>query len=150
MPTVDVVERVPAPLPRVYDVLQAMERFPEFMVNVESVTVMERGDGYTVTRWVARLKGSRFEWTERDTFYPDQGRIEFEQVAGDLKVFRGFWQLTAHGETETEVVLSTTFEFGLPMVAALLNPLARIALRDNARAMLTAVAAELRGSSRDG
>lgn len=137
MPRVDVERVVAAPPDRVYAVLADMERFPQFMKNVESLTVRERGDGYTVTEWVARLQGARFRWVERDEFYP--GRIVYNQIEGDLRVFRGEWRVEP-AEGGTRVVLVTEFEFGMPMLAQLLNPLARIAVRENAEAMLAAIA----------
>ncbi|MBX5466641.1 MAG: SRPBCC family protein [Firmicutes bacterium] len=146
MPTVEVAERVAAPPEVVWAMLVEMEQFPTFMESLEAVEVLERGPDYTVTRWTARLKGSRFVWTERDDFDRERGRIEFHQVSGDLRVFEGYWQITPEGPDATRVLLATTFEFGVPMLAALLNPIARVALRDNARAMLAAIAARA-GSS---
>jgi coenzyme Q-binding protein COQ10 len=137
MPRVEVERVVPAPPDRVYAVLSDMERFPQFMKSVESLTVRERGDGYTVTEWVARLQGARFRWVERDEFYP--GRIVYNQIEGDLRVFRGEWRVEP-AEGGTRVVLVTEFEFGMPMLSQLLNPLARMAVRENAEAMLAAIA----------
>jgi coenzyme Q-binding protein COQ10 len=143
MPTVEVQMTVPGPPDRVLALLSEMERFPTFMDNLESVTVRERGDGYTISEWVARLQGARFRWVERDEFGPD--RITFRQVEGDLRRFEGEWVVEAVPDG-TRVKFVTTFEFGMPMLATLLNPVAKIALRENGRAMLAAIAAELQRS----
>jgi coenzyme Q-binding protein COQ10 len=140
MPTVDVEMTVPGPPERVMALLADMERFPAFMANLESVTVRERGEGYTISEWVARLQGARFRWVERDEFGAD--RITFRQVEGDLRRFEGEW-VVEPAEGGTRVRFVTTFEFGMPMLATLLNPVAKIALRENGRAMLAAIAAEL-------
>ena len=144
MPTVEVKYRVPAPIDAVYAVVSDMESYPKFMKAMESIRVVERGDGYTVTEWVARLQGVRFGWTEKDLYYPDQYRITYDQTAGDLKTFRGYWQLTST-EDGTDVVLVTEFEFGIPMLAAMLNPVAKLALKSNSVAMLEAIGARFAG-----
>jgi coenzyme Q-binding protein COQ10 len=138
MPRVEVVQVVPARPEHVYAMLQDMERFPQYMSAMESLRVLERGEGYTVTEWVARLQGARFRWIERDEFSP--GRIDYRQLHGDLRKFEGYWTVVEEPAGGTQVTLVTDFEFGMPMLSALLNPVARVALRENARAMLAAIA----------
>jgi coenzyme Q-binding protein COQ10 len=140
LPRVEVEQVLPADPAHVYQVLRDMERFPDFMKSVESITVRERGDDYTVTEWVARLQGARFRWVERDTFLPE--RIVYRQVEGDLKTFEGEWRLEPDGNG-TRVTLVTDFEFGIPMLSQLLNPVAKVAIRENARAMLDAIARQV-------
>ncbi|CAB1128730.1 Polyketide_cyc domain-containing protein [Candidatus Hydrogenisulfobacillus filiaventi] len=138
MPTVEVAERIPAAPEAVFAVLSDMSRFPEFMDNVEEITILERGPDTTVSRWVTRLQGARFRWTERDRFYPGEWRITYEQIEGDLKRFQGYWQLEPDGDG-CRVRLVTEFEFGMPMLASLLNPVAALAIRENARGMIRAL-----------
>ncbi|HBQ94925.1 MAG: cyclase [Sulfobacillus benefaciens] len=138
MPTVTVAEVVRADGVPIYSVLSDMAAFPRFMKNVQSVSVVERGEGFTHSQWVVKLQGATFKWTERDDFFPDEGRITYRQIEGDLKTFEGYWQLEPVSEG-TRVILQTTFEFGMPMLASLLNPVAKLALRDNAKAMIRAI-----------
>ncbi|WP_242939531.1 type II toxin-antitoxin system RatA family toxin [Sulfobacillus thermosulfidooxidans] len=146
MPTVTITEVVPAPIEILYSILSDMAQFPRFMKNVESVTIVEQGENYTHSVWVIKLQGATFKWTERDEFYPDLWRITYRQIQGDLKTFEGYWQLKPV-ENGTEVTLETTFEFGMPMLASLLNPVAKLALRENAKAMVHAIAGEVRGQT---
>lgn len=138
MPTVEVSQIVPRDRDVIYKFLCDFETFPRLMRNVESVTIIERGDHFSLSEWVTRLQGSRFRWIERDEFFPEAFRITYEQVSGDLKQFSGHWQLESTQEG-TRVTLVTHFEFGIPMLAALLNPLAKIAIRENARDMVRAI-----------
>ncbi|POB10910.1 MAG: cyclase [Sulfobacillus thermosulfidooxidans] len=138
MPVVTVTEVVPASMTSIYKILSDMQRFPEFMKNVESVTIAEQGEDYTHSVWRTKLQGATFQWTERDEFFPQQGRISYRQIQGDLKKFEGFWQLRQTSEG-TEVTLQTDFEFGMPMLASLLNPVAKLAIRENAKAMVRAI-----------
>ncbi|MCY0880271.1 MAG: SRPBCC family protein [Firmicutes bacterium] len=146
MPVVEVTEVVQAPIEVVYGVISNMEAYPRFMANIETIKVLERGEGYTVTEWHAKLKGARFRWVEKDLFDPAHYRITYDQIEGDLKCFRGYWALSADPQG-TLVTLVTEFEFGVPMLASLLNPVARVALRENSRSMLAAIDGELRRDS---
>lgn len=139
MPTVTVTETVNAPKETVFALLSDMSAFPRFMKSVDSVTIEESGPGYTISRWKAHIQGGSFEWRERDQFDPEAGEIRYEQLSGDLKVFRGFWRIAERDGT-CEVTLQTEFEFGVPMLAALLNPVGKWAIRENSRAMLHAIA----------
>ena len=138
MPTVEVKHVVPASIDVVYRVVSDQESYPKFMKTMESVKVLERGDGYTLTEWIARLQGARFRWVEKDLYDPEHHRIAYNQTEGDLKVFRGYWELTEVPQG-TEVLLVTEFEFGMPMLASMLNPVAKMALKSNSRAMLEAI-----------
>ena len=141
MPVVEVRHVVAAPIDEVYAVVSDQESYPKFMKTMESVKVLERGDGYTLTEWIARLQGVRFRWVEKDVYHPANHRIDYDQTEGDPKVFRGYWALTEVPEG-TEVLFVTEFEFGIPMLAALLNPVAKVALRSNSVAMLEAIGAQ--------
>ena len=143
MPTVEVSHVVGAPIDSVYEILTDMASFPRFMKTVQSITILERGEGYTVSEWVAKLQGARFRWVERDRFYPQEWRITYDQTEGDLKVFRGHWALERVPKG-TQVTLVTEFEFGMPMLSSLLNPVAKIAIRDNARTMVQGIAGQLK------
>ena len=139
MPTVEVQETIQGGADAVYRVLTQMEDFPALMTNVESVVIRETGDGYAVSEWTARLQGRKFHWVERDEFFPQRRQIVFHQLEGDLKVFAGQWHVDPVTQSQSRVTLVTEFEFGIPMLAALLNPVARYALRQNALGMLTGI-----------
>lgn len=148
MPLVTVSELAEADAQVVYARLSNMEAFPRFMKNVQTVRVRERGSGYTITEWTAILQGVTFRWVERDDWYPEQGRIAFRQLEGDLRRFEGYWEVRPGPRPGTcQVTLTTEFEFGMPMLAPLLNPVARLALKENARDMVRAVAQAAGGES---
>lgn len=145
MPVVTVTDEVAVSAESLYHILSDMTVFPSMMKNVESVSIQERGEGYTLSKWVTRLQGAKFQWVERDEFFPDQYKITYRQVQGDLKTFQGYWQLE-EADQLTRVTLVTEFEFGIPMLAALLNPVAKIAIRENAKAMVRAVGARAKSA----
>lgn len=143
MPIVEVSQVVQANLRDVYELVSDMAGYPKFMKSIISIDIRERGDGYTVSEWVAKLQGAKFRWVEKDLFHPEEWRITYDQVEGDLKVFRGYWALE-EVPGGTKVTLVTEFEFGVPMLSSLLNPVAKVAIRDNARTMVEGISKELR------
>ena len=76
------------------------------------------------------------------TFYPEEMRITYCQTEGDLKKMEGEWRLVPVSEG-TEVSLLVDFEFGIPMIAGLLNPILKKKVRENSENMLTAVKAQI-------
>ena len=145
MPHVESTIRVKASPAKVYEVAKDMESYPQFMKDVVSITTLERGDHSTITRWVTRLEGKTLKWTERDEFDDDNFIIRYTQIEGDLKKFEGAWYFEPEGE-ETKVTLTVDFEFGIPMVAALLHPIAKVKVRENCEMMLKGIQAKLEGT----
>jgi len=121
-----------------------METFPQFMDDVESVRVIERGAGWTVTEWRTKLQGRPLRWLEKDEFDPANKRIVYAMTEGDLAKFAGEWTITA-GEQGTVVRLTVDFELGIPMFANLLNPVATLLVRRNCEQMLAAIKRQVEG-----
>ena len=142
MPYVEVHKKVQAGREKVLPIIKKMEDYPLFMADLKEVTVLERGDKYTITHWVSNVDGRTIQWTERDTFFDDEWRIHYQQTEGDLKKMEGEWRLT---ETDdgTDIMLTVDFEFGIPMIAGLLNPILKMKVRDNSENMLAAVKAKV-------
>lgn len=126
----------------IFAIIKNMEAYPSFMQDLVSVEVLERGENTTLSHWVSNVDGRKIVWTERDTFYPEELRITYCQTEGDLKKMEGEWRLlpTADG---TEVTLLVDFEFGIPMIAGLLNPILKKKVRENSENMLKAVRAQI-------
>lgn len=126
----------------IYQVIQNMEDYPRFMESLVSVTVLERGKNYDISHWVSNVDGRKIVWTERDDFYPEDFKITYQQTDGDLKKMEGVWELDDEAEG-VRVSLTVDFEFGIPMIAGLLNPLLVRKVRENSEAMLAAVKGQI-------
>lgn len=107
---------------KIYDIIKDMAAYPNFMHDLVSVEILERGENYTVSHWVSNVDGRKIVWTERDTFYPEELKITYAQTEGDLKKMEGSWLITPQADG-CEVTLAVDFEFGIPMIAGLLNPI---------------------------
>ncbi|MGI5838253.1 MAG: type II toxin-antitoxin system RatA family toxin [bacterium] len=138
MPHVEASIEVKGPVTAVYDLAKNMERYPEFMKDVVSVKVIARDSASTITEWVTKLEGKTLKWKEKDMFDDAAKHIRYQQTEGDLKKFEGDWFFTPTPEG-TKVTLTVDFEFGIPMVAALLHPIARIKVRENCEMMLQGI-----------
>lgn len=138
MPHVEATKTVPLPFEEAWRFVTDVESFPRYMSAVDRVTIIETGDNWTLQKWEARIKGAPFRWTEKNVHLKDQGRISYAQTEGDLKQFEGEWILEEVPEG-TKVTLTCDFEFGIPMVASLLNPIAKVLIRDNLVSMLDGV-----------
>lgn len=126
----------------IYQVIQNMEDYPRFMESLVSVTVLERGKNYDISHWVSNVDGRKIVWTERDDFYPEDFKITYQQTDGDLKKMEGVWELNDEAEG-VRISLTVDFEFGIPMIAGLLNPLLVRKVRENSEAMLAAVKGQI-------
>lgn len=142
MPYVEVTRVVRADKDAVFAALSDMESFSRFMDSVVEVKVLKREGNTTESSWHVTLQGAPFRWVEADTFLPEEGRITYRQLSGDLRKFEGEWRI-ASVDDGTSVTLTTDFEFGMPMIASLLNPVARLILRKNAEQMLEALQSNL-------
>jgi coenzyme Q-binding protein COQ10 len=140
MPLVTVVEVMPAPVNRVWEVVNDIESFPRLMKHVRSVQVTERGPNYRVSAWEVELKGCIMRWTEREEISAAQHRIDYHQVEGEMETFEGCWQLEPETYETTRVMLSVQFNIGIPMLCQMLNPICERAIRDSSQGMLLSLA----------
>lgn len=138
MPLVEVKQTVQGQASEVYELIKNMESYPQFMPSLSDVQVIEQGDNWTITAWNSTLNGMSFKWKERDEFDDAACRIRYAQTEGDLKKFEGEWIVEQDGE-HTHITLTVDFEFGVPMLSALLNPVAKVKLRQNGESMLQAI-----------
>ena len=138
MPYVEVKKTINAAPSTIYEIVKDMAAYPNFMKDLVSVEILERGDDYTISHWVSNVDGRKIIWTERDTFYPQQNKITYTQTEGDLKKMEGEWNIVPQGDA-CEVTLSVDFEFGIPMIAGLLNPILKKKVRENSENMLTSI-----------
>lgn len=145
MPYVEISKLVKGSRSQIYELLKRVEEYPEFMADVESIRVLERDEHSSLSEWVTRLEGRRLRWVERETYQDAQYRIEYRQTEGDLKQFEGQWRLEEAPEG-TLVTLTCRFDLGIPMFAALLDPIARLKVKENVESMLEGLRRKIEGA----
>ena len=135
MPHVAVTIAIEAPARDVYELAKDQERFPQFMPDVESVTVIARDANGVRTKWKTLVEEAPIEWIEDDRFDDDGLRISYALTEGDLDTFEGEWTFVADGDC-TNVTLTVTYDFGVPTLAELIGPTLEKKVRENAEMML--------------
>jgi len=132
---------IDAPAALVYELAKDQERFPQFMPDVESVTVVERHADRVLSRWKTLIEDAPIEWLEEDRFDDAALRIDYRLLEGDLDTFEGSWTFVP-GPGGTHVALDVTYDFGVPTLAELIGPTLEKKVRENADMMLAALKAE--------
>jgi len=138
MPYIEAETIIKADPKVVYEVVKRTADYPKFMPAVDNITIELNEPNRQISVWEARLKGATLKWREEDTAFDDELRVHYEQLSGDLKVFRGDWTCTPHPEG-TLLKVTCEFEIGIPMFAAMLNPVAKLVVRDNCNSMLKGI-----------
>ena len=143
MPTVESEVLVNAPLERVYALARDIERFPQFMEDVEEVTILEQTPERQVSHWVGAIKELRrtITWTEEDFWNEEEHVCVFRQTEGDFTDYSGQWEFAPEGEG-TRVRLRVDYEYNVPLVGALIQNLLRKKMQANTDAMLEAIKRE--------
>jgi ribosome-associated toxin RatA of RatAB toxin-antitoxin module len=141
MPYVETSIAIAAPARVVYELAKEQERFPDFMPDVETVTVLERHPDRILTRWKTLVEEAPIEWTEEDRFDDEALRIDYKLLEGDLDKFEGAWTFSENG-TQTHVVLGVDYDFGVPTLAELIGPTLERKVKENSEMMLAALKKE--------
>ena len=140
MPTVTSAISIAAPLEVVYALARDIERFPEFMEDVEEVEILEQTPERQVSRWVGAIKELHrsVKWTEED-FWDDAAHVcVFRQLEGDFTAYAGRWEFTPEaGGTRMTMVID--YEYEVPLIGALIQGLLLKKMQANTDAMLAAL-----------
>jgi len=138
VPFVESTIVVRAPARSVYELAKDQERFPEFMPDVELVTVMERDGERIISRWKTLVEEAPIEWIEEDRFDDARLRVDYKLLEGDLDTFEGSWAFDER-DGETHVRLAVTYDFGVPTLAELIGPTLHKKVQENSEMMLAAL-----------
>jgi len=135
VPYVEASIRIECDPEEAYELAREMERFPEYMPDVESVKVISREPNKTITEWVTNVEGTPIIWTEEDNFDDSALVINYRLIEGDLDKFDGTWSFK-HDQGATLVVLGVNYDFGIPTLTDLIGPTLDMKVRENSMMML--------------
>ena len=125
------------------------DRYPELTSTVLSVDVEHGGaDDVLLSSWAVNFRGGILHWTERDSLHRATRVLTFEQIVGDLDVFTGRWQVLPD-PVGCRVTFDAELDMGIPSLAAIIDPIARNALRDNVLLILSGLLGNLRTPAGD-
>ncbi|QDQ09664.1 type II toxin-antitoxin system RatA family toxin [Streptomyces spectabilis] len=130
MRSIDVIIGVPDIAPdAVYDRVREFARYPDLAPVVRSVTVHDIDDVEETSDWEVYFRNGILRWTESDRFDRQALTITFAQLDGDFESFTGTWRITASGN-EARVGFRAEFDFGIPSLAGILDPVAERVMRE--------------------
>lgn len=106
------------------------EHYPTLAPHVQSTTVHATlPEPAGSSSWELHFRSGLLRWTERDEFHPAELRLDFTQTEGDFDEFSGHWQLSQQGD-DTLVSFRCEFDFGIPSLEGILDPIAERVIRE--------------------
>ncbi len=140
MPTVTSEVTINAPVERVYEIASDIERFPEFMDDVDEVEILEQTEDRQVSRWAAAIKelNRQIKWTEEDFWNAETHTCDFKMLEGDFTEYSGTWRFMADGEG-TRATLVVDYAYNVPLIGALIQKVLQKKTQQNCDSMLAAI-----------
>jgi ribosome-associated toxin RatA of RatAB toxin-antitoxin module len=109
MTTIQRSALVPYPAQVLFDLVNAIETYPQFMDGCAAATVIERTNEFVEARLDLAKGGLRYSFTTRNQLTPPQ-RIDMTLVEGPFSKFHGVWTFHPLGEQACKISLHLEFE----------------------------------------
>ncbi|MGX1544229.1 type II toxin-antitoxin system RatA family toxin [Streptomyces adustus] len=114
----------------VFERIVQWERYADLAPHVQSTTVHRGRPAPTgSSSWELHFRSGLLRWTETERFEPERGEVHFEQTDGDFDSFAGRWLLTERGD-DVEVSFACAFDFGIPSLEGILDPIAERVIKE--------------------
>lgn len=122
MPVVETSVWIEAPLEKVYAIAKDSTAYPEYMKDVQSVTLVESSEGRLVEDWVGIISqfGLKVRWRQETLWHDGTFTSSFRQVQGDYDKLEGGWSFVEeNGGTRFNQTLE--YEYNVPTLGALVK-----------------------------
>ncbi|CAH9050230.1 hypothetical protein PSECIP111951_00148 [Pseudoalteromonas holothuriae] len=113
----------------VFDTLSDFRHYAALVDTVVSVEMHRETGKEAESSWVVKFRNGLLKWTERDWFKREELKLEFEQIDGDFEEFTGAWHIEQQ-DSDVKVALIVDFDFGVPSLESIVNPVAARVLTD--------------------
>jgi len=107
---------------RMYELINDIERYPDFVPWCTAARVESRKEGEVVATLTIKRGPLRAEFTTRNLLEADK-RVLMQFVSGPFRVLEGLWTLTPLGDLGCRVELEMRFEFANRVAGTLFAPL---------------------------
>src|SRR6187399_1885071 len=107
---------------RMYELINDIERYPEFVPWCTAARIESRKAGEVVASLTIKRGPLRAEFATRNLLEPDT-RILMQFVSGPFRVLEGLWTLTPLGDLGCRVEFEMRFEFANRVAGTLFAPL---------------------------
>lgn len=119
----------------VFDTLSDFSHYAKLVDAVVSVDMIWETKEKASSRWVVKFRNGLLKWTEDDWFYRDKLQLCFSQTEGDFEAFYGCWFIE-QTDQGVKVILAVEFDFGIPTLAMIVNPVGARVLTDQTQQTL--------------
>jgi coenzyme Q-binding protein COQ10 len=126
------------PAAEAFAIVEDVERFPEFMPNVNSIMLLEVVGNRKVAAWSTTIDEAPLDWVEEGIYDLQNYRVQFRALEGVFDRFDGYWQVLAE-QYGSQVMFELVYEIGLPEIEEIVGPLLRERMIENAESMLVAI-----------
>jgi len=99
---------LPYPAPQVYELINDVAAYPQFMDGCVGAEVLKQTDEYMEARLDLARSGMRYSLVTRNRLEPPLS-ITMELVEGPFEALTGRWQVTALNESACKVTLELKF-----------------------------------------
>lgn len=121
MPTVERSALVPYTAQQMYQLVNDVESYPEFLPWCSGGTVLEDSDSVRVARVDISKGPIKQHFTTRNELIPGE-EIELSLVEGPFSQLQGRWQFSPIGDSGCRVNFSTQFSFGSVVLEKTVGP----------------------------
>lgn len=122
-----------------YGLVRDFGRYPELVGIVRKVEVHPADEnGVVGSDWEVDFRDGVLSWSEDDVFDDASMTITFRQTSGDFESFDGQWTVLTAGPYGAGCLVrfQAKFDFGLPSLAGLIDPVAERVLRETIATIL--------------
>ncbi|MCG9895808.1 MAG: SRPBCC family protein [Fimbriimonadaceae bacterium] len=127
---------------QVYAIAKDNGSFPEFMEDLESLTVVEVDGPRVVSDYVGIVKafGLKVRWQQEDLWRDEDYRCEFRQIQGDYDSMSGWWTFRPENEG-TRFDSELSYEYVVPGLGPLVGRVIKGLVQKNVDNILLAIKA---------
>lgn len=113
---------LPFAAPRLFELVNRVEHYPEFLPWCSAAKVLEESPEHMHASLTVAKAGMTQSFTTRNSLVPGQ-RIEMRLEQGPFKELHGVWEFKALGDSACKISLDLHFSYSGPVVKATLGPL---------------------------
>ena len=135
MRNVHVIADAPVDVHTAFAAITRFQDFGNYADVIERVTVDGEAPNRT-SSWTVNSRQGKLCWTEQDIVAAELRTIEYSLLDGDFEVFEGSWTIAAVGQI-ARITFTCSFDFGIPSMQRMLEPIAGRTLTSCIEAIIT-------------
>lgn len=113
---------VPHSARAMYDLVNNVDAYPEFLPWCRDARVLEEGDGFRIASIDIAMGGAHKTFTTRNTLEPPT-RLTIDLVEGPFRHLSGEWVFDSLGDDACKVSLCMKFEFANALMNMMFGPI---------------------------